>query len=157
MHGYADFKSHLLRRDEKGIFGVPFKRWLLSGCVAGLVLVLSRIVIGDLSVPVGVMTAVLALILSAPVGGIPRAQRVLLDYRWRLAKHRARSPHSLIGGLAELLQVPPDDLQIDGAAIFNLPEIDPGFDTRLSDWTIFTQLSDLNAGLVVLQDLNTKT
>ena len=33
MEGYADFKSHVLRRDEKGIFGIPFKR--LLGCGLG--------------------------------------------------------------------------------------------------------------------------
>ena len=32
----ADFKSHVLRRDEKGFFGIPFKRLLLAGVGGGL-------------------------------------------------------------------------------------------------------------------------
>ena len=32
----ADFKSHVLMRDEKGLFGIPFKRLLLAGVGGGL-------------------------------------------------------------------------------------------------------------------------
>lgn len=32
----ADFKSHVLLRDEKGFFGIPFKRLLLGGVGGGL-------------------------------------------------------------------------------------------------------------------------
>ena len=32
----ADFKSHVLLRDEKGLFGIPFKRLLLAGVGGGI-------------------------------------------------------------------------------------------------------------------------
>ena len=31
----ADFKSHILSRDEKGFGGIPFKRLLFGGIAAG--------------------------------------------------------------------------------------------------------------------------
>ena len=35
----VDFKSHVLLRDEKGLFGIPFKRWLGAGVGGGAIVV----------------------------------------------------------------------------------------------------------------------
>ena len=43
----ADFKSHVLRRDEKGFAGIPFRRLLVSGVSGGLVYTLTRICCQD--------------------------------------------------------------------------------------------------------------
>ncbi len=48
----ADFKSHVLMRDEKGFMGIPFKRLLLAGVCGGLTYTIARIAtINDLNRP----------------------------------------------------------------------------------------------------------
>ena len=64
----ADLKSHVLRRDEKGFAGIPFKRLLLGGVSGGMVLVISRFALGNLAFALAVVTVVLTLALTAPRG-----------------------------------------------------------------------------------------
>ncbi|MEM9955429.1 MAG: hypothetical protein AAF846_27755 [Chloroflexota bacterium] len=49
----ADFKSHVLRRDEKGFFGIPFKRLLLAGVIGGLAYTFSNIFLSLWAIPFG--------------------------------------------------------------------------------------------------------
>ena len=49
----ADFKSHVLLRDEKGFLGIPFKRLLLAAVGGGLVYTIVRFASAGASVPVG--------------------------------------------------------------------------------------------------------
>ncbi len=84
MLGVTTFKSHILRRDEKGMFGIPFKRLLGSGLGGGLIITVTKIPLPTLSIPLGVVGTILILILTTPRGGIPRWQRMVYDWRWRL-------------------------------------------------------------------------
>jgi hypothetical protein len=58
----ADFKSHVLLRDEKGFFGIPFKRLLLAGVGGGLTYTLCNIAIPNWSIPAGVVFAIFVLV-----------------------------------------------------------------------------------------------
>ena len=54
----ADFKSHVLRREEKGVAGVPFKRMLLGGVVGGMGYMVASFMIGGVSIPIGIITGI---------------------------------------------------------------------------------------------------
>ena len=71
----ADFKSHVLRRDEKGMFGIAFKRLLLAGVGGGLVYTFVRLALPEWSIIVGVLVAVAFLVLMGQRGGLPLWQR----------------------------------------------------------------------------------
>src|SRR5689334_23300178 len=94
-----------MRRDEKGMFGIPFKRLLLAGCGGGMILVLSRIPCPDLSLPFGLIGVIALIWLTAPLGGIARWQMLLLDWQWRLMTAPVLAPGSMLGQLARLLQL----------------------------------------------------
>lgn len=136
----AHLKSHVLRREEKGLFGVPFKRLLLAGCGGGLAYTLVTLLLPNLSIPLAVVTTLLTLILTAPRGGIPRWQ--LLVYRVRggliLAAHQ--SPGSLLARLAELLELPTDCLLVDGEQLFAPPQAHQAVDLR--EWIIYADARD---------------
>src|SRR5258706_1171491 len=106
MLGVTTFKSHILRRDEKGMFGIPFKRLLGAGLGGGLIITLTKIPLPSLSIPLGIVATILILVLTATRGGIPRWQRMLYDWRWRLMVAAIIAPHSLLGGLGLMFQVP---------------------------------------------------
>jgi hypothetical protein len=74
MEGFAEFKSHVLRREEKGMFGIPFKRLLFCGLGGGMVTTITKIPLPDFAVPLGIISVFVFLILTAPRGGIPRWQ-----------------------------------------------------------------------------------
>ncbi|NLF77700.1 MAG: hypothetical protein GX573_18565, partial [Chloroflexi bacterium] len=71
----ADIKSHVLRRDEKGFMGIPFKRLLLGGVSGGMTLIIARFALGNLAFLVAALTFILVLTLTGPRGGIPLWQR----------------------------------------------------------------------------------
>ena len=51
MLGYADFKSHVTRRNENGLFGVLFKRLLDCGLGTGALFTLLRMALPDVASP----------------------------------------------------------------------------------------------------------
>jgi len=64
MLGYAEFKSHVLKRDEKGLFGIPFKRLLGCGLGAGALLTVLRLAFPDVAFVSAAASFVVLLVLS---------------------------------------------------------------------------------------------
>lgn len=77
----AEFKSHVLRRDEKEMFGIPFKRLLGAGIAGVMVFMVARFVFPVGALPLGGIGSIGALILSAQSGGLSLYTRLL--YRLR--------------------------------------------------------------------------
>src|SRR6266568_4129543 len=105
LEGYAEFKSHILRRDEKGMFGVPFKRLLFSGLGGGMVTTICKIPLPDASVPLGILSAIALIILTAPRGGIPRWKHIVYAWRWRLMTAALTTPNSILGSIGLMFQL----------------------------------------------------
>lgn len=149
LGGYADFKSHVLRRDEKGMFGVPFKRLLLAGFGGGLTMTVTRLVVPDIAVILAFISAIALIVLTAPRGGIPRWKHIVYDWRWRLMTAASLAPSSVIGALGQLLNLPADRLHLDGTTLFRAVD-DSAPRTELTDWISFARLEDVEAanGLV---------
>ena len=147
----AEVKSHVLRRDEKGFMGVPFKRLLFAGVGGGLVLTLSRLALGNWAFVVAGMCFISLLLLTGPRGGIPLWQRLL--YRWRggLMLAAARNPNSLAGRLGTFLEVPADLVSLEAEHIFTPPEVEVEAD--LTEWVTFVDAGevDYDEGLVFVE------
>jgi hypothetical protein len=138
MTGFAEFKSHVLRRDEKGLFGIPFKRLLFSGLGGGMVTTMTKMVTPEWSVPLGIVSMFVFLFLTAPRGGIPRWQVLLFHLRWRLVTGVTLAPKSVMGTLGQALRLPYGGLDIDGAAVFR-PDDESAPRTTLTDWVSFAR------------------
>jgi hypothetical protein len=95
----ADFKSHVLLRDEKGFFGIPFKRLLLGGVGGGLTYTLCNIVMPAWAIPAGVVLAIFVLVMTGTRGGLPLWQRLL--YRVRGSLLLAAEVAGTAGGTGE--------------------------------------------------------
>jgi hypothetical protein len=141
MLGVTTFKSHILRRDEKGMFGIPFKRLLGAGLGGGLIITLTKIPLPSLSIPLGMVGAVLILILTTPRGGIPRWQQMFYEWRWRLKVAALSAPHSLLGNVGLMFQLPAETTSIDGDGVFN-PTDEAAPRTNLTDWVSFANPTD---------------
>ena len=137
MLGYAEFKSHVLKRDEKGLFGIPFKRLLGCGLGAGALLTVLRLALPDLAFVSGAVSFVVLLVLTAPRGGIARWQQLVYALRWWLLSASALTPKSVTGQLARALGVPGESLDIDVDVLFRADEDAPR--TDLSDWVSFSK------------------
>lgn len=144
----ADFKSHVLSRDEKGFGGIPFKRLLLGGVGGGLAYTLLRMFAPSAAIPVGVAVAILSIILTNPQGGLPLWLRLWLHVRGSLLLRGTAHPHGLLSELAHLLNVPTELAYLEGEQVFAPPiglvQID------LREWVTFAQSRevDKDAGLV---------
>ena len=147
----ADFKSHVLRRDEKGFMGVPFKRLLLAGLSGGMTLILARFALGNGAFLAATFAFALALTLTAPRGGLPLWQRLLYRLRGRLTLAAARKPHSPAGRLGALLDMPTDLVTLDAATLFAPPETPAEAD--MTEWVTFARAdeADHDAGLVFVE------
>jgi len=137
MLGYATFKSHILKRDEKGVFGIPFKRLLGCGLGAGALLTILRTVAPDLSVIISAVSLLTLLVMTAPRGGIARWKHLLYGMRWRLLTAASLAPKSIAGQVARVLGVPHEGIDIDADALFRSDDDAPR--TNLSDWVSFAQ------------------
>jgi hypothetical protein len=148
----ADLKSHVLRRDEKGFAGIPFKRLLLGGVSGGMVLVISRFALGNLAFALGVVTVVLALALTGPRGGLPLWQRLLYRLRGSLMLAAARKPDSPVGRIGIALDVPAGLVVLDGEVVFAPPEDEVEAD--MTEWVTFAHAdeADHDSGLVFVED-----
>jgi len=80
----AEFKSHVLMRDEKGFFGIAFKRLILAAVAGGLAYSVSRFGAPGAAIPLGIGVALLVLVMSGTRGGLPLWQRLLLRGRGSL-------------------------------------------------------------------------
>jgi len=137
MLGYATFKSHILKRDEKGVFGIPFKRLLGCGLGAGALLTILRTVAPDMSLGISAVCLVGLLVMTTPRGGIARWKHLLYGVRWRLLTAASLAPKSIAGQVARALGVPGEGLDIDADALFRSDDDAPR--TTLSDWVSFAQ------------------
>jgi hypothetical protein len=140
----ADFKSHILSRDEKGFGGVPFKRLLFGGIAGGFTYTVCRFALPYLAIPAGVIVALLVVVLTAPRGGLPLWLRLWLNLRGSLLLAAASNPNGMANELAKLLNLPLDTAQLDGFTLFAPPvglvEVD------LSEWVTFARARDLDKG-----------
>jgi hypothetical protein len=140
----ADFKSHILSRDEKGFGGIPFKRLLFGGIAGGFTYTVCRFALPDLAIPVGVVVAVALIALTAPRGGLPLWMRLWLNLRGSLLLAAASNPNGTAAELAKLLSLPTDAATLDGRVVFAPPaglvEVD------LSEWVTFARARDLDKG-----------
>lgn len=115
----ADIRSHVLRREEKGFLGIPFKRWLLSGVGGGMTFAISSVLLPRLAFPLGALLALSLLILTVQRHGMPLWQRLLYRLRGRLAVHVHHHPHSPAQHLVQLLDIPVQAvIQLDGDRLF---------------------------------------
>jgi hypothetical protein len=147
----ADIKSHVLRRDEKGFMGIPFKRLLLGGVSGGMTLIIARFALGNLAFLVAAVTFILALTLTGPRGGIPLWQRLLYRVRGSLMLAAERKPKSLAGRLGTALEMPTGLGTLDAEIIFAPPEGDVEAD--MTEWITFAHAeeADHDSGLVFLE------
>ncbi len=144
----ADFKSHVLLRDEKGFFGIPFKRLLLAGVGGGLTYTVCNIVMPGGSIPTGVAFALLVLVLTGTRGGLPLWQRLIYRVRGSLLLAAARDTQGLFGSLAQALELPVELVQLDAAVVFAPAQ--PTYDVDMREWVTFARAAeaDLDDGLV---------
>ena len=110
----AEFKSHVLRRDEKGLFGIPFKRLLLGGVGGGLTYTLTNLALPGWSIPLAIITALLivrppdapsALDLARDIALSRVVELVILDRGWHRSALALRQLHPALrdGSTALLL------------------------------------------------------
>lgn len=140
----ADFKSHILSRDEKGFGGIPFKRLLLGAIGGGFGYTLCRFALPDIAIPLGVAVAVSLIMLTSPRGGLPLWLRLGFNLRGALLLAAARNPTGFAGELARMFSVSPATATLDAEVVFappaGLTEID------LSEWVTFARARDLDRG-----------
>ena len=141
----ADFKSHVLRRDEKGLFGVPFKRWLLAGIGGGLTYTVFNLALAGWAIPVAVVTAIAILVMTGLRGGIPLWSRLLYRLRGSLLLVAVRVPDGSTAQIAEALSLPTDLVRLDGTRLFAPP--DGRIEIDLREWITFAHARE-DDGLV---------
>ena len=144
----ADFKSHVLMRDEKGFIGIPFKRLLLGGVAGGLTYTLFNIALPSWSIPAGVVLAIVVLVMTGTRGGLPLWQRLLYRVRGSLLLAAARDTQGLLGSLAKSLELPIELVKLDAAVVFAPAQ--PNYDIDMREWVTFARAAeaDRDDGLV---------
>ena len=131
----ADFKSHVLRRDEKGFFGIPFKRLLLAGVIGGLGYTVFNLFISLWAIPFGLGIAILALFFTGMRGGLPLWQRLLFGMRGSMLLKASRQPKSLATQVVQLLDMDVNIVRLQGDSVFAPPS--GQFDLDLREWITF--------------------
>lgn len=152
MNGAAWIKSHVLRRDEKGMFGIPFKRILLVLIVGGCTYSFGKIIFGESAAIPAFISLIGTLIFTAEIGGIPRYKRAVFGWRGRLMGAASGHPDGLAAQICEMFQLPVDEIMmLDGNTLFK-PKIKPiDRDDALIGWEIVTvpeHISDGGRGMV---------
>jgi len=136
----ADFKSHVLMRDEKGFLGIPFKRLLLAGVCGGLTYTVARIAAPDWSIPVGVVLALFVLIMTGTRGGLPLWQRLTYRVRGSLLLAAARDLQGVFGHIGRSLELPMELVKLDGAVVFAPAQ--PTYDIDMREWVTFARAAE---------------
>jgi len=147
----AELKSHVLRRDEKGLFGIPFKRLLGAGISAMLIFTIARLVFPVGAIPVGAIGFSAALILSAQRGGLSLYTRLLYRLRGWLIIAATRQPDSFLSRLSDTLDLPTHLVTLDGGQIFVSQHSPTTVD--LSQWQTYAAPDEDGAGLVFIERL----
>ena len=144
--GEATFKSNVLLREEKGFAGIPFKRIMLAFMGGALAYMFSRFVVGGWSALVGVASAVLTVILTAPRGGIPLWQRLLYRLRGRLIMAQIDAPDSWLASLGKFMELHTDVLVFSGEDVFKMPDDDRAEQVDWSQWLAYTEAGQAISG-----------
>ncbi len=147
----AEFKSHVLRRDEKGMFGIPFKRLLGAGIAGVVVFMVARMLFPMGAIPFGFFGFIAALILSAQRGGLSLYTRLLYRVRGWLIIAAASRPESLMGQLAETLELPTHLALLEGKQVFAPHEKAVDADAELSQWNTYAAPDEEGDGLVFVE------
>jgi hypothetical protein len=147
----AHLKSHVLRRDEKGLFGIPFKRLLGAGMAGVVVFMLARILFPMGAIPLGFFGFSAALVLSAQRGGLSLYTRLLYRIRGWLIIAAASKPDSMVGQLAEALELPTHLVLLDGEQVFAPNE--KAVEVDLSQWNTYAAPDEDGEGLVFVEQL----
>ena len=143
----AEFKSHVLLRDEKGFAGIAFKRLILAGVGGGLRYSICRLPLPDYALLLGAPVALILLVVTGTRGGLPLWQRLLYRLRGEMLLAATRKPAGWIGQLARALELPVDLVRLDAATVFAPPQGDLALDMR--EWITFASAaeSDRDDGL----------
>jgi len=144
----ADFKSQVLLRDEKGVFGIPFKRLLLAGVGGGLTYTITNLLVATWSIPMAMVMPIAIVWLTAPRGGIPLWSRLV--YRWRgwLLLTASHHPHSFVAQVVDILDLPLELVRLNGSHLFTAPnqvEID------LREWITYAHAGEQD-GLIFVDE-----
>lgn len=135
----ADFKSHVLLRDEKGFFGIPFKRLLLSGVGGGLSYTLVNLAFASWSIPVAVAVTFAIVFLTAQRGGIPLWSRLVYRGRGWLLLTAARHPRSVVAQVVDTLELPVELVRLNGTHLFAPPN---QFEIDLREWITYAHAGE---------------
>ena len=142
----VDLKSHVLRRNEKGFFGIPFKRLLASGMAGGMTLVTTQNISGSaFSFVMAVAVALGTLIMTASRGGVPLWKRLIYGFQARLIRASVGN-NPIIAQFCALLKIAHDSTALDGAQLFSSHHTDQL--TRPQEWIVFANLDDHGLALV---------
>jgi hypothetical protein len=137
----AEIKSHVLRRDEKGFLGIPFKRWLLSGVIGGMVFAVGSIALSGGGIALGFGVALGVLILTGERYGMPRWLRWWLAWRGLLILRAVAHPQGLAARLTDWLDIPVQAVMVvEGDQLFAPPS-----DTTLVEPSEWISLLDPHA------------
>lgn len=136
----ADFKSHVLLRDEKGFLGIPFKRLLLAGVGGGLTYTVFNIALPNLSIPAGVVLALVVLVMTGTRGGLPLWQRLLYRLRGSLLLAAAQDNDGLFAQLGRSLELPVELVKLDAAVVF--APAHPNYDIDMREWVTFARAAE---------------
>jgi len=132
-------RSNVTRRDEKGMFGIPFKRLIAAGVSGGMVIATLQNVLGTASLGLAAVTVILALILTASRGGIPAWRRSLYGLQAQFLMAATR-PESMLHPLARLFNVSSDGVILNGAELFGAKETKAL--THASEWVVYSSPQD---------------
>lgn len=139
----ADFKSHVLLRDEKGFLGLPFKRLLLAGVVGGLIYAFSRFGIPDWAIPLGIACGLFVLIITGTRGGLPLWQRLMYRLRGSVLLMASHEPNGLLHQVATTMELPVELVVLDGSQVFASSSGDGQLDMR--EWIAFSRATDADS------------
>lgn len=146
----AELKSHVLRRDEKGYLGIPFKR-LLGAAIGGASLFMSfRLFMPTIGIPAGIVGFIACLILTGQQGGLPLYTRLLLQLRGSLIITAVRQPNSLSGKLAKTLELPIHLVNLHSEQVF--APIRATEEADLTEWETYATPLEEGVGLVFVRE-----
>ena len=128
-------KSHVLRREEKGFAGIPFKRLMMAAMGGAMVYMITSST-GTLSMVLSGVSGLLVIVLTTPGGGLPLWQRLWYAIRARLMLTSFGQPTGLTARISQWLGLPVNQIEIDGNQVFRA-EAEVQL-TRIEDWQFFT-------------------
>jgi len=124
-------KSHVLKREEKGAFGVTVGRFMLAGFGAAATYMLTN-ALGGWSLLLAVITGVTVVIVTSQRGGISLWQRGVYGARGRLILTAYRQPDGTAAKVSQWLNIPADQVILDGERLFAAQAETPL--TQMTDW-----------------------